>query len=135
VAQDASVFLRLDTLARVEQSIPTIIGTEYTLTFHVGAANTFGETLQTAKLYLDGTDVGDYSVLPLSGPGTGVVWDTFTYSFFATSDSTEIGFGGSSGSGNLTWTMLDNVSLVAVPEPASGLLGALGLGMMLRRRR
>ena len=65
-------------------------------------------------------------------------WETFTYEFTAGTGQTTayLLFGApdlSSGSAGLL--AVDNVSVTAVPEPSSALLGLLATGLLARRRR
>jgi uncharacterized protein (TIGR03437 family) len=74
----------------ITQTVSTVQGKTYTLTFWVG--NVSGPnigTTSTAGLKINGVPAGDY---PNVTPGTTMNWQQFTYSFIATQSSTTIEF-------------------------------------------
>jgi uncharacterized protein (TIGR03437 family) len=95
-AQDGNQWLDLtgstsNNLEGVSQTVSTVAGTTYTLTFSVGNASggTFG-SISTVGLKINGSLAGNYTN---STPGTTTVnWQKFSYSFIATGNSTAIEF-------------------------------------------
>jgi len=133
----------------VTQSVATTMGQSYLLSFAVGYL--YGgptdspryTSAATVGLHLNGTAVGTFTNDTPSSANTitdrYVNYQTFTYGFTATGPTTQISFFNAT-AGSPGFVGLDNVSLVAVPEPASLALGGIGLlGMgafgLVRRRR
>jgi autotransporter-associated beta strand protein len=85
---------------------------------------------------------GILSVSPTNGDflsvAAGTAWRLFNYSGTLTENSLTLGTMPTLG-GSLTWNIdtstSGQVNLVAIPEPATALLGGLGLVLLLRRRR
>ncbi len=84
------------------------------------------------------------SLTPLSGPTTldplfgGDQWQTYHFSFTATSTLSGIDILGTNDQGCCSDTMVDHVVITATPEPTSLLLGSLGvagLAVVVRRRK
>ncbi len=119
----------------ISTSLTTVVGQKYTVSTNYFGDNRPGSSY-TLDLYLNGTDV--YSQAGSDGAaGSLAAPYTLTYTFTATSTSTVIGFGQSQ-SQNGASPIIDNLTVSAVPLPASawllgsGVLGLLGLG---RRRK
>lgn len=113
----------------VQQSVTTLAGNPYRLTFDLGVHN--GNPLYlgpiTVRVAATGNAFQDFTYNP---GGNTVQWGTFNYDFTATGTSTEVSFLGISTAGT-QYIGLDNVSLtVAVPEPASwAMLGLVTLAI------
>lgn len=116
----------------VQQGITTVPGTAYRLSFDLGTGS--------------GASAGPVSLLASAGStsasfinsNTVANWTTFNLDFVAASTTTMITLQGISAPAGNWYIGLDNVSVVAVPEPSvAGLLGAgLGaLGLLAYRRR
>jgi hypothetical protein len=128
----------------VSQTVATVSGQIYALTFDLGAqgsSGTFGGPISaTASAGSSSTSFIDTGAIgTAAGPnGSQTFWAPETLTFTATSSSTNISIVGKSGN---EFVGLDNVSLSAisaVPEPSTWLLmiaGIGGIGLMLRRAK
>jgi Protein of unknown function (DUF642)/PEP-CTERM motif len=129
--------------AGVSQTIATLAGASYSLTFSLASwvdqPNTqvgLYVNSQLANTYQNDSNNLGRGGLP-SDPSfpnfvDGNVWESFTYNFTAASDLTTIGFFNASASG-VSEVGLDDVSLTAsggVPEPATWATMLLGFGAM-----
>jgi len=114
----------------IKQSVSTTSGLGYSLTFWLGHQYSFAPGYTQGPgalaLYIDGQMVGSFAN---SGNTTDDVhWTPFQYAFTAASNDTVVAFLNDTPVGN-NYAGLDNVSLVAVPEPSS--LALLGFGCVL----
>lgn len=136
-AQDGNQWLDLTGLSAnstegVSQSVATIVGHQYQLSFFVG--NTTGGgfgTTSTVNVLLNG--ISTFADVNSTVSPTTQNWQQFTHTFIATGISTALGFRNGD-SGNDDDNGLDNVVLLdlgpavnGVPEP--GLLTLLGIGL------
>jgi hypothetical protein len=122
------------------QTFTTTIGQKYTLDLDAGV---FGEPTEgplSLQIQVTGgsTLVNDTVQPPNNNDFNPAPFDHLSYMFTADSTSTTLKFT-DSGSGNLNAdVMVDTVSVVAVPEPASAALvivGGVSLGLLIRRKR
>ncbi len=121
----------------IKQAVNTQIGVVYSLTFWFGnqTSTAPGYTGPAAlALYVDGAAIGSYG-----GSGSAVEdvsWTRYRYQFTASSAQTVIAFLNDTPYGN-NFAGLDNVSLTAVPEPASFALLSIGMASIaiLRHRK
>jgi hypothetical protein len=140
--------------AGVNQSIATVAGQQYSLTFWLDSW--VDQPDSVISLYVDGSSAGTFENntnnlgrggLPadpnFAGFVDGDVWKSFTYDFTATGASTTLGFFNASAAG-VSEVGLDDVSVTAlsgaVPEPATWAslvmgFGAIGGVMRASRRR
>lgn len=130
---EGSQWMELDVFANttIGQTLATIIGQTYTITFSVAARPGFGDSVVVVSF--GGTSFTTPAVSNTSG------WTTFTFTAVATGTSTLFtvaGAGFSNGGGDL----IDNIIVDdggEVPEPSTfAMLGAGGamLGLLRRRR-
>jgi len=136
----------LGTSAGVQQSITTVNGQAYTLSFFVGKAQSttgsgFYSDPTILDLSIDGGGRTSFTNTNVGGSGF-LNWQQFNFDFTATGTSTLITFFNGTASGNENEVGLDNVTIAsrvaATPEPGTiSLLAGLGLstGVLLRRRR
>lgn len=115
-----------NTLNTIEETLPTVAGDSYTISYWV--SDTHANSLEV--------QFGGSTLFNGAAPTSGQ-YEFFSYTVTATSTSTVLAFSGqrSTGSGG---TLLDDVSVTAnpTPEPTTLLLtsvGLLGLGRLRRR--
>lgn len=126
----------------LSQMLTTVIGQLYSVTFDISKNPDAGQVprLGTASA------AGQSLALSYSAPNTraNMMWQTVSFSFVALTQSTLLTFAAdgpssANGSGLQAFGLaIDNVSVVAAPEPATWALMILGFGIVgsaLRRRR
>lgn len=117
----------------VTQSIATVTGQAYEVSFYVGSATSSPFFFPaTVDLSINGGPRVSY-FNPI-GPSNMLDWKLFTVPFTATGTTTSLTFLNGSAASNFI-SPLDNVSVGVVPEPSTAALGAIGLAVFLRRRR
>jgi len=124
------------TNAGLTQSVATVVGQLYELSFFVGKA-TGGANYSTQSI-LDVSINGGARVSYFNTNNTPVGfvnWVQHSVQFTATSTSTSITFFNGTGLATNNFVGLDDASLTAVPEPMACSLLALGAAAVLRRRR
>jgi hypothetical protein len=130
--------------AGITQTVATVVGQQYLLSFHVGrVAFNNGPSFPYVADATVNLKINGGALVPFTNSGVTngqIHWTQFDYAFVATSASTNLSFlnGTPAGVGGSSAAELDNVSLVAVvPEPTSFALLGFGLctGMRILRRR
>ena len=114
------------------QTIATVTGVSYTLTFDHGSFN----GAQAVELFVGGTSVATYT--PVGTSNLDALFTTATYVFTGSGSPTEILFSVVTVTGDSEDALLDNVSVTAVPEAATWALMIAGFGIVgtaARRRR
>lgn len=121
--------------AGVSQTIATIVGTSYMLTYSLGVDQSGGLDAGPVGITADaGSTTGNCD--NYNPPGGGNQWETCTLNFTASSATTAISLYGDQG---ILYIGLDNVDVEAAssptPEPALALPLLAALGMLVTRRR
>jgi choice-of-anchor C domain-containing protein len=144
-AQDGthSVDLNGTSLGSVQQTIATVIGQTYRMSFYVSAnpdnVPNPGSDERTLRVIAGGTEMDfGYSIFRPANSRAAMNWDFRTFDFVATGTSTLISFGSTVPETNCCYgAALDNVAVSAVPEPSTWammLLGFAGIGFLTYRK-
>ena len=114
-----------NSLTTLSQTLSTVAGTSYDVTFWI---NSNGLSPNEVKLSWGGTKIFEEKNIAADG------WTEFSFIETATSNSTVLAFGLEQRSG---YSGLDDISVTAVPEPATWammLLGFAAVGFVAYRR-
>jgi hypothetical protein len=103
-------------------SIVTLIGQQYRVQFDLGSDSRYNTASPSVQVNVTGIPSATFT----AGPIGQVInrWESFGLVFTATSANTTLSFAGV-GADNQAYVGLDNVSLIAVPEPTTMIAGAL----------
>lgn len=121
----------------ISQSIDTMIGQQYKITFSLSGNKDGGPKNHTLITSVTGSSDQAYSFVTQPN-ANGYNWETHTYVFTATSASSLLTFAAADNPNNAYGPMIDKVSIAAVPEPASWAMLIAGFGMVgasMRRRK
>lgn len=119
----------------IQQTFDTLAGVQYNVTFWL-AGNADGAPI--TKNVLVNADGGTGGLFSFNSTGTSKAnmgWSKYTYNFLAAGPTTTLSF--ASQDAGAFGAALDNVSVAAVPEPATWalmLIGFAGVGFSMRRR-
>lgn len=119
----------------VSQTITTVPGLEYELTFDLGNYAQNPTSFNGGRVGIVASAGGTSQTFHLGPVTTGSIWEGEVLTFVATATSTQIVLTGLDGA---QYVGLDNVVVQAVPEPSAILLmsiGFVGLGAATLRRR
>lgn len=122
----------------ISQTFDTVAGQSYLVNFFLAGNPDGGPAAKLAITSADGSQQASniFTVVPGVNTRANMGWLPYVYRFTAATDSTTLSF--ASATDTAFGPALDNVSVGAVPEPASWALmivGFGGLGVSLRRRR
>jgi hypothetical protein len=121
----------------VQQTIPTIAGSLYTLTFYVGDFDASDGDTGAARVIVDLNGSAFQTAINSNTTSGAVNWQLSTYSFTASGPNTTLAFINGTASGVL-FNGLDNVSVTATtPEPSTSMsvLAALASIAWISRKR
>ncbi|MBK6414283.1 choice-of-anchor C family protein [Sphingopyxis sp.] len=136
-AQNGSHSIDLNGSAQggIQQTFDTLAGIQYNVTFWL-AGNPDGAPLtKNVLVSATGATNGEFSFNSTGTSKTNMGWSKYTYNFLAAGPSTTLSF--ASQDAGAFGAALDNVSVAAVPEPATWalmLIGFAGVGFSMRRR-
>lgn len=120
----------------IQQTFDTVAGVLYNVSFWL-AGNPDGDPVTKSVLVgASGADSASYTFTFTGFDKANMGWKNYTYSFVAASSSTTLSF--ASQDATSFGAALDNVSVAAVPEPATWAMMILGFGLVggsMRRRR
>jgi choice-of-anchor C domain-containing protein len=140
-AQDGthSVDLNGTSIGNLQQTIATVAGQAYTLTFYVSGNPDNGAGSPTLLASAGDTTMNfGYSIFIPPNSRSEMNWDLRSLNFVATGESTIISFASTTPEGNCCYGIaLDNVAVSAVPELSTWgmmLLGFAGIGFLTYRR-
>jgi choice-of-anchor C domain-containing protein len=119
----------------IAQTFNTVANQAYAITFWLAGNPDNGPTIKTISVDADGLNAGIFTFDTTGFDKVNMGWKKFTYNFVASSTSTTLAFNSLSAG---SWgAALDNVSVSAVPEPATWAMMLLGFGLIggaMRRR-
>jgi hypothetical protein len=115
----------------VQQTVATVPGAQYQLSFWIGVQNSISYAVGPASVQATAGSASQSFTNILSGAGN--QWEQFSMDFSAPSASTIVTLSGVSTEG-LGYIGLDNADLELVPEPGSLVLLLVGSSLWLKRR-
>ena len=120
----------------IQQTFDTVAGVLYNVSFWLAGNPDGAPVTKSVLVGASGADSATYSFTFTGFDKANMGWKNYTYSFVAASSSTTLSF--ASKDATSFGAALDNVSVAAVPEPATWAMMILGFGLVggsMRRRR
>jgi hypothetical protein len=116
----------------VKQSVSTIIGMPYMLSFYLGREDPLapGYELGPSALEFVLNQDAPITFTDTDAFSNDIAWKQFVFGFTATTATTTFAFLNATGAGN-NFAGLDNVDLEAIPEPGTLALFGIGFGILL----
>lgn len=119
----------------IAQTFNTVANQAYAITFWLAGNPDNGPTIKTINVTTDGLNAQVFAFDTTGFNKSNMGWTKFTYNFVADDTSTTLAFNSQNAG---SWgAALDNVSVSAVPEPATWAMMLLGFGLIggaMRRR-
>ena len=136
-AQDGSRSVDLNGNAQggIQQTFDTLAGIQYNVTFWLAGNPDGAPITKNVLVSATGATDGLFSFDSTGASKVNMGWSKYTYNFLATGTSTTLSF--ASQNAGAYGAALDNVSVNAVPEPATWalmLIGFAAVGFGMRRR-
>lgn len=139
-AQDGnrSVDLAGNALGSVSQTIGDLInGQAYRISYWVSKNPDGGDATRTGTISI-GNNSGGFTFSAATPGGAGMIWEQRFFDFVANGTSGTLSFAADASAGCCYGPALDNVSIAAIPEPATWAMMIAGIGLVgatMRRRR
>ncbi len=138
MAQDGSRSIDLNGNAQggIQQTFDTVVGQLYNISFWLAGNTDNSPVIKSVLVGATGaaSSIFTFDTTGFSAPSN-MGWKNYNYQFAATGTSTTLSF--ASNSAGAFGAALDNVSVSAVPEPATWAMMLLGIGLIggaMRRR-
>ena len=138
--QDGTYAVDLDSnlttpMCYIQQTFSTTIGQQYLVSAYFATQGNAGPT--TAAVQINGNSIGTVSFgAAVSGPEPDynyLIWTPFSFTFTATTSSSTLRFQDTT-TGSFYGPIVDNASVIAVPEPSACAMGILLAGLIAKRR-
>jgi choice-of-anchor C domain-containing protein len=120
------------TFSGIQQTFATEIGQTYSVTFDLSGNPEGGPLLKQLQVSV-GDFSQDYSFDSSGQTLDALIWQTVTFSFVALDTTSTLAFTSLSSTPSSFGPLVDNVSVTAVPEPATVLLMAAASSFLFRR--
>lgn len=131
-----SIDLSLVSNGSISQTFDTLSGVLYNVKFFLSGNPDGPPVIKLADVQASGNALASYNFDRTGNSKPNMLWRPYTYQFTASGASTTLTFTG--GSGTAFGAALDNVSVTAVPEPATWAMMIVGFGFAgfaMRRRQ
>lgn len=131
-----SIDLSLVSNGSISQTFDTLSGVAYNVRFFLSGNPDGPPVIKLADVQATDNPLASYAFDRTGNSRPNMLWKPYIYKFTATGTSTTLTFTG--GSGTAFGAALDNVSVAAVPEPATWAMMILGFGFAgfaMRRRQ
>jgi len=125
-----------DAIGGIEQTFSTWLGVTYLVFFDLSGNPQGGPTVKSLRVTVDGF-TQDYAFDTTGQTRENLIWQPISFSFVASGPSATLSFASLSPSNNSYGTLIDNVRVNTVPEPATAWLVGFGFAVaaLLRGRK